>query len=210
MGNPRDLACGASSKSERGWCGYPAGWGTDHPGEGRCRKHGGSTETQRKGAALSAARKHLAASVKTFGLPKDVSPQQALLDEVQWTAGHVEWLREQVQELETNELIWGLSKVEHKNATEFAGTDIAESAHIHVLVELYQRERRHLVDVCRIAIAAGIEEQRVKLAERQGNILAAALGRLFDDLSLSADQRTRLPELIPVMFGMIREQWALN
>lgn len=27
-------------------CGRPAGWGTDHPGVGRCKRHGGATRTQ--------------------------------------------------------------------------------------------------------------------------------------------------------------------
>jgi hypothetical protein len=36
--------CGAKTRSGIGPpCKRPAGWGTDHPGEGRCRSHGGRT-----------------------------------------------------------------------------------------------------------------------------------------------------------------------
>jgi hypothetical protein len=34
--------CGAKKKSG-GTCGRPAGWGTDHPGTGRCKLHGGAS-----------------------------------------------------------------------------------------------------------------------------------------------------------------------
>jgi hypothetical protein len=41
--------CGANRKSG-GTCGQAAGWGTDHPGVGTCKLHGGSTPTGRKHA----------------------------------------------------------------------------------------------------------------------------------------------------------------
>jgi hypothetical protein len=50
-------------------------------------------------------------AVRTLGLPVDVDPGKALLDEIHWTAGHVAWLREKVQELEAEELVWG--KTQH-------------------------------------------------------------------------------------------------
>jgi hypothetical protein len=34
--------CGATNRNDEP-CGLPAGWGTDHVGEGRCRLHGGAT-----------------------------------------------------------------------------------------------------------------------------------------------------------------------
>ena len=33
--------CGAQKRQGEGVCTRPAGWGTDHPGEGRCKLHGG-------------------------------------------------------------------------------------------------------------------------------------------------------------------------
>jgi hypothetical protein len=36
--------CGAKKRGESGGqCARPAGWGTDHPGTGRCKLHGGAT-----------------------------------------------------------------------------------------------------------------------------------------------------------------------
>jgi hypothetical protein len=51
--------------------------------------------------AEAAARETMAKAVRTLGLPIDVDPGKALLDEIHWTAGHVAWLRDKVQELET-------------------------------------------------------------------------------------------------------------
>jgi hypothetical protein len=35
--------CGATNRHGKA-CQHPAGWGTNHPGEGRCKNHGGSTQ----------------------------------------------------------------------------------------------------------------------------------------------------------------------
>lgn len=40
--------CNARRTDGSGYCGQPAGWGTDHTGHGRCKYHGGSTENQEK------------------------------------------------------------------------------------------------------------------------------------------------------------------
>ena len=40
---PHRNICGAKAKSTGEPCKKPAGWGTDHPGEGRCRYHGGAS-----------------------------------------------------------------------------------------------------------------------------------------------------------------------
>jgi hypothetical protein len=39
---PLDNVCGANKKSG-GTCRRPSGWGTDHPGVGRCKLHGGAS-----------------------------------------------------------------------------------------------------------------------------------------------------------------------
>ena len=43
--------CGARKKQGPGTCTRPAGWGTDHPGFGQCKLHGGSTQSGTKAAA---------------------------------------------------------------------------------------------------------------------------------------------------------------
>jgi len=43
-----DDYCNARKTDGSGYCQHEAGWGTDHPGHGRCRFHGGNTESQEK------------------------------------------------------------------------------------------------------------------------------------------------------------------
>lgn len=40
--------CNARRTDGSGYCGQPAGWGTDHTGVGRCKFHGGNTKNQEK------------------------------------------------------------------------------------------------------------------------------------------------------------------
>lgn len=185
--------CGGKKRQGEGNCTRPAGWGTDHAGSGRCKLHGGCSPASRiRGQRVAAEQ-----AVKTYGLALDVSPTDALLEEVRWTAGHVAWLRERVQEVEQQALTWGMTQRVEQSATEFPGVNVTESASPSVWLDLYQRERKHLLDVCKAAISAGIEERRVRLAEHQGSLLASVIRAILNDLSLSPEQTARVPEVVP-------------
>ncbi len=157
----------------------------------KCRMHLG-----KKAADViteAAARK----AVATYGLARDIPAIDALLEEVHWTAGHVAWLRERVAELEENDLVWGVTEKAKKKATEFPGTDVTKAAKPSVWQQLYMAERKHLVDVTKAAISAGIEERRVKLAEAQGALLNGVIKRILARLDLTAAQSALLPTVVP-------------
>ena len=136
-------------------------------------------------------------AVRTYGLRRDISATDALLEEVQWTAGHVAWLREQVQALEATALTWGVTEETDVQATERPGTDTTRAAAVNMWLELYQRERKHLVDVCKAAITAGLDERRVRLAEAQGAVVAEVIRRILGRLSLSDEQAGMVPLVVP-------------
>lgn len=162
--------CGAKARSGNP-CGRPAGWGTSHPGTGRCKMHAGSTPT-----GIKAAQNEMATvAVKTYGLPVEVDPHEALLDELHRTAGHVAWLAMKVQGLEDEKLHGPVGGGEHSHAREEP----------HVWVRLYQEERVHLGRIAKTCIEVGIEERRVRLAERMGELFAAALGRILEQLGVA-------------------------
>lgn len=189
-GHPR---CGGPRKKGRGPCTQAAGWGTPHPGTGRCKLHGGSTPSHvAAGAAVLAKR-----ALETYGQKVDTNPVDALLDEVRWTAGHVAWLRERVREVEEAALVWGVVEKVDKGAGEFVGVDTTEAAKPSVWLVLYQAERKHLLDACKAAIAAGIAERQVRLAEQQGEVLATVIRAILDDLGLSPEQRAKVPVVVP-------------
>ncbi|WP_235939394.1 hypothetical protein [Occultella kanbiaonis] len=135
----------------------------------------------------------------TFGLPVDIAPSEALLEEVRWTAGHVQWLRGRVQELDDDgthhSLVWGETKVTDKGSGVAPGTDTVESSAPSIWYILYAKERDHLVAVCAAALKAGVEERRVRLAEQQGELVATVIRRILDELQLTVEQAGRAPEI---------------
>lgn len=185
-----------------------------------CYRHGGKAP-QNLAAAVRRGQELVAReAVATYGLPVDVSPTEALLEEVRWTAGHVRWLRDRVQELEQSQLVWGTVRTE----TEAGGDDrltfggrevddedvtglvdvgsvpaskVIEAAGPSVWLDLYDRERKHLVGVCTAALRAGVEERRVRLAESQGALVAQAIRAILADLHLSVEQSALVGEVVP-------------
>lgn len=183
--------CTSPRKRGRGPCHSPRMvTGTD-----KCRMHLGKKAQPviAEAKAEAAARK----AVETYGLPRDISPTDALLEEVRYSAGHVAWLRAKVAELEAADLVWGITEEVDKNASEFAGTDTTRAAAVNMWLELYFRERKHLLDLTKTAISVGIEERRVKLAEAQGALMNDVIRRILARLSLTPDQTSLLPVVVP-------------
>lgn len=184
----RTVPCAAGSKTTGGPCG-------DHvkPPATVCYSHGGrAPQTQ---AAVERRREQEAGrqAVVTFGLPREIDPQSALLEEVHRTAGHVAYLGQVVADLERADL---------KQLDTSERFDKPS-----VWVEMYQAERKHLVRVAAAAIGAGIAERQVRIAEEQGRMLAAVVHNVATDLiaALTAEgvsvdllvriQRDQLPDI---------------
>jgi hypothetical protein len=166
-----------------------------------CSFHGGRTPRNLAAAARRTAEGKALKIVQTYGIKITTTATDALLDEVQWTAGHVAWLRERVQEIEKysgnsdseNPLVWGVTR--RKEGGDDRGT--TEEAAPSVWLKLYQTERNHLLKVCEAAIRAGVEERRVRLAESQGALLVQVIKAILGDLDLTADQQARIPDIVP-------------
>ena len=170
-GSPHD-ACGAKTRAGTP-CKARRGWGTDHAGYGRCRLHGGSSPSGIKAAGTEQAR----AAVMAYGLPREIDPHSALLEELHRTAGHVAWLGDRVAELQESEMAGPVG----------GGQGGYPSIEPHIWIRLYQEERRHLAGVAKTCVAVGIEERRVHLAERQGEMIAEVLRGVLADLGLGDD-----------------------
>lgn len=185
--------CGAKKRQGEGDCRRPAGWGTNHVGEGPCKLHGGSTPTVSRGARLTLVDRKARELMATYGLPIEISAEQGILEEVHRTAGHVAWLQDVVRNLEPEDLVWGITQ--KKSGGEDWGT--TEAAEPNVWLKLYREERAHLAKVCADAIRCGIEERRVKLAEQQGQLVANVIRAILGDLDLTAEQQARVPDVVP-------------
>lgn len=183
MNRPKDVnaqeehqLCGSKLSGKDGVCKQPAGYGTDHEGYGRCKHHAGNTPAGK----ISGARAAVIGMAKVYGTPRDIDPYDALLEEVQRSAGIVTWMDGKIAEMQDTDLI-ELTKEGHKPA---------------VWVDIHRMERAHLARCCKMAIDAGIAERTVRLAEDQGRLLAAAVQEIVASLPLSASARQKAPAII--------------
>lgn len=171
--------CGGNKRQGEGVCTQAAGWGTSHPGIGKCKLHGGATESHQTAAAVTQAKR----DVVLFGGRRDIHPADALLELVQWTAGEVDYWRQRVRLLEERDLTWGITKQktggEDYGVTEEAKPNVA----YQMLVDASNRLERYSAS----ALKAGVDERRVKIAEQQGTllqgVLVAVLGELGHDVA---------------------------
>jgi hypothetical protein len=166
---PYDRVCGAKTRGSGTPCGRPAGWGTDHVGYGRCKLHGGCVPSGRK----AAQRQMAVDQVATYGLPREVDPHTALLEELHRTAGVVAWLGTKVSQLEEDDAHGPVGGSDHPRHE------------AHVWIRMYAEERGHLARVAKTCVDVGIEERRVRLAEQQGELLAQAIRNVLVDLGVA-------------------------
>lgn len=174
---PGKKLCGA--KTPRGkapTCENVAGKGTDHLGYGHCSRHGGNTKTHRKAAATEQAE----AAVAYYGLPREIDPHHALIEELYRTAGHVAWLERVIHagHLGKADNPTGRRRTVKLDQPTMGG-DIPS-----VWLDLYERERKHLRDVAKTCISLGIEERKVKIAEQQGELFAEAIKGILTELGV--------------------------
>lgn len=139
--------CGAKKKNGEE-CRAFAGQGTDHPGIGRCKYHGGSTPSHQNNAAKQEAERQML----TMGAPVNTTPAAALMGVLRATAGHVAWLATEVA-----------------NLASLNGPDAAN------LTKLYAEERDRLTRVGSACLSAGIGKAEVEMAEAQTEALAKAI-----------------------------------
>lgn len=175
-----------------------------------CRMHGGSAVQVRAAAARreaeAAAAAELGKAMLTLGdHAGDVDPAKALLDEIAWTHAHVQWLRTKVQGLTSTDLVWGKTQTDQGIGPQGPVDTTTEKSGPNVWYQMYLTEREHLVKVTSAALRAGIEERRVKLAEQQGDLVAAVVNRILAALNLTPEQAAQVPIIVPREFRALAE-----
>jgi hypothetical protein len=143
-----------------------------------------------------------------FGDPRWIDPGYALLEEVARSAGHVAFLERKVNDLEESELVWNhvMKAVETKSGGGESGDyELQREEHkaeISQWWELYERERKHLATVSAAALKAGVEERRLRLAERAADALGDMLGQLLGDFGLDQND-PRVREIVSNRLGQL-------
>lgn len=236
-------------------CHRAAGWGTNHSGFGRCKFHFGSSPSNVRAAARQEAR----TLMRTYGIPVEIDPEEALREEIHRTVGHVRWLAEKVATLSDEDvinegpivngsrspraakvidiaptkgpngrdaenddyredvtedikrltptgddvLVYGVTERQVQAGGEGGGFDrVTVTAAPNIWLQVYMAERRHLADITKIAMAAGLESRRLDWAESMADRLIGAMEELATQLGhdtndprvrmLTADALTRL------------------
>lgn len=81
-------------------------------------------------------------------------------------------------------------------ALDMFGNRIQIGEQIRALTKLEAEERDRLASWCQKAIAAGLEERRVRMAEQQGAQLAAVIRAFVGELGLTVGQREQIPRAL--------------
>jgi hypothetical protein len=180
----RHALCGARKKNGDA-CRNFAGQGTEHFGVGRCSRHLGNTKNHRVHAVKEEALKRTI----QFGQPLDIQPAEALLATVHLSAGHLQFLRD-----------------------ELGTIDDRKSFEAQVLLRQYNEERDRLTRTSKLACDAGVAERIVFLAESYGEQMAALLRAVFfdGDLDLTPGQREQLPVVLRRHLSRLEERPALT
>lgn len=129
-----------------------------------CHIHGGSAPQVRAKANERLAVAEMHAELARIGRPVEVDPGEALLQVVWADAGNVGALRLQVEALDPDDYA-GATGNKHKT----------NEAAPHVLVTMYRNALDDLARHSKMAIDAGIEERRVRIAERDTERLFTAV-----------------------------------
>lgn len=158
-----------------------------------CPAHGGAAKNVRAKATERVQQAKAIKALVTYGIPRQVDPFAALLEEISRTAGHVDWLKTVVEKLTAKELVWSRTSTETKIGGGPTGDYLTDtqSAAVNQWLALYQSERIHLVHVCKTAIGCGLAERQVQLAESQGALIAEVLRAVIGDpeLGLSPERQ---------------------
>jgi len=163
--------CGARTRTG-GICSNPAGSGTTHLGIGKCKWHGGNLVNHRKAALKQEA--------KFMGAPKDINPLDAIIWCIRITAGEVEWLSMKIAEVDEEQ--W----IEH--------TPLGKQ--MHVLQRTRADAQDRLVRYSKEAIALGLAERAIRLAEQFGATIGRLLQGVASDLELTPKQTKAWPNIV--------------
>lgn len=183
--DPSEDACNGRLTDDRGYCTMPPGWGTEHVGIGRCKRHGGSTKLYQE----HVERKRAVAVAAEFGISRHTDPFRALEEELDRSAGLVDFYMLQVRAIPLPDQM-------HGPVGGGQGAIPEHKPNVWIVMLDAERDRfRRIADTC---IKAGIAQRRVEIAEQQGQLLAAAVKGILMRCGI---------EITPDVAAIVREEF---
>jgi hypothetical protein len=198
MAEPNPMNCGARTRDGTP-CDKSAGWGTNHPGHGRCRFHGGSSPRAEIAGQVALAHREY----QVMGAPVDVPPHEALLECIRIAAGEVAYASEQIARLDPEEAVGSVVTVTRRPLKEEKGAESmdlvaeevrTESPQLHIWIQVRRQAMDRLVTYSATALKAGLEERLVRVAEQQGQLLAQAVRGILEELGVA--DRPEVPAVV--------------
>lgn len=156
---------------------------------GRCHYHGGNAPQTLRAQRRRDAALEVREMVDRYALPVETTPEEAIVGAVWSAAGNVELLSALVADLQpTQGGLYGLT----------GSTTKPNEAEPHVLVRMYDAERDRLVRFAEVAAKLEISEALVRIAERQGQLLARVVDAALEDRAwgLTKEQKATGRELV--------------
>lgn len=179
--------CGQKRTRGDSTCKNPAGYRTDHPGWGHCDLHGGNTPSKKEYAAKQRTEIMARRSVLELGASITTTPEKALSDEINRSAGMVGWIQQQIQQWEIGED----GKIAVTHITENGEViEIRVPALVGILahpmsakiMEAYRDERAHLARVAKMGADARIADRMTALDEKRLDLMDDLIRAVITDL----------------------------
>lgn len=169
-----------------------------------CRMHGGSAPAVKAKAAERTQQDAARRVLMALGEPEPIDPARALLDLIAWKYGEVRWLRDKVQTVKDEVLVWGATEHREGVGPEGPISVTSERAQPNVWWSLLRQAEDQLSEYASKALRAGVAERQIRLAEGQGAAIAGAVNMILDRLQLTAAQRGLVPTVVPEAFRMLK------
>lgn len=146
-----------------------------------CRWHGGAAKqvkdvVNRKRAAVEAER-------LAIDFERDEDPAEVLLAELRSSRALAAYWEDKIARDESDVVSW----IKTEDGDSYPGG-------LSVEAQLWQTERDRAIRVAQICLKLGLEERRVRLAERDGQEIAGMLGRVLRALGVFDDPRA--PDIV--------------
>lgn len=139
------------------------------------------------------------------------NPITGLAWEIRRTAGNIEFIEEQLAQLSDGEIIWGTTRKTSKKTLADLQRELQDilgelddgyprisrnedsyeqtfmEAGLHVWAQLYLRERKHYVELLKLAITSGLEHRRISIMEEHVLMVNSAITNIVSALGANPD-----------------------
>lgn len=178
--------CRMRRKADNARCKAPALQGLD-----LCQRHGGRLPSQ----AAVVKRTKVLTTMEKYVRPYegDLDPISVFEMEFRRTIGRIRWYDEQLSLLNSaQDLVWGVTEEKHITASEYPGTDTTYAAKVNMFEEMQRWERKHLVELEKVWIAAKLDERKLQIMRSQVDRTYDQIVRALEKLGLDPkDDRVR-------------------